>query len=360
MKYKNTYSLPFRFDIPNSSESFLKKRSLLGSKIKFLKRYLYLKFNHQIILEVPNILPQHNKILWINISAPSIGDSLMDLSSRVMLNDRTIDLFTDKKNADIYNYDNYFSSVFTELKNMSQKKYDLVIIDSYSTRSIRIKVQLASKVPYVGMFGFYNGPDVNRILFSYHQMNKLTGYKKEGVDLISLAKPSITISDYDQEFIKRLKLPKNFIAIAIGGEWSFRKFNQWILVIEKLLKLDNDMKIILIGSDNAKQIENEILDKFSTNNVFSFISLLTYNQTAEIICKSNVLFCCDGGLMHAANAFNTKIIVLFARVRPEMRLTNLSKAFSLYDLYDVNNISVEDIMHKYNEAITYDHNHPLS
>ena len=114
----------------------------------------------------------------------------MDLSSRVLLKDRKVDLFTDNKNSELYQDDAIFSAVFTNKKEVD--KYDLVIIDSYSTRSINVKVQVAPLTPFVTMFGYYNGPEVNRVLFSFHQMNNLLDYRKGEVEVNKIAKTSIS------------------------------------------------------------------------------------------------------------------------------------------------------------------------
>ena len=54
--------------------------------------------------------------------------------------------------------------------------------------------------------------------------------------------------------------------------------------------------------------------------------------------------------MHPANALKTPIIGLFARQGPDILLTESICAYSLFDKRDVNNILVEDILQKYNEA----------
>jgi hypothetical protein len=61
--------------------------------------------------------------------------------------------------------------------------------------------------------------------------------------------------------------------------------------------------------------------------------------------------------MHAANAVNTPIVPLFARLAPQMQLTNSSCAFPLFDKNDVNNIPVDDILTKYYEASSFVDNH---
>jgi len=176
LQFKKTYQLPFKYSIPNYITFHLQNTKLYKRLFKFLRRYLYILLKRQFNLEIFKILPEHKKIIWINMSAPSLGDSLMDLSSRILLNDRNLDLFTDKKNANIYKDDNFFNNIFTEIKDLKKLNYDLIIIDSYSSGSIKIKSKIAQKTIYVSMYGYFNGPEVNRVLYSFHQMNHLLGY----------------------------------------------------------------------------------------------------------------------------------------------------------------------------------------
>jgi len=359
--FEKTYTLPFKFDIPNYAKEFLQQRStIIKLWIKFIKRYLFIVFKQQKSLEIINFSSAYQNILWINISAPSLGDSLMDLSSRVLLKDRKIDLFTDKKNAKLYEDDSVFSAIFTNIKEVNKYKYDLVIIDSFSTRSINIKVQIAPMTPFVGMFGYYNGPEVNRVLFSFHQMNNLLGYRKSEIEVNKIAKTSISISTKDQKFVSDAKLPSDYIAIALGGEWDYRTYNNWDKVVEELIRKDSNLHILLIGSENAKDDAKTILGKFSHANVISCVAKFTFNQTAQIIKQAQILLCCDGGLMHSANAVNTTIIPLFARLSEEMQLTENNCSFALFDKTNVNNILFEDILQKYYEAANFDHNYLLS
>jgi len=355
--YRKTYTLPFKFEIPNYSKAFLKETSLIKRWLKYIKRYIYIEIKRQHKLEVFNILPQHKKILWINVSAPSLGDSLMDLSSRLLLKDCKVDLFTDKKNSDLYKDDFIFSKVFNDIRQLGECRYDLVVLDSYSTRSIEIKLKIARLTPFVGMFGYFNGPEVNRVLFSFHQMNNLLGYIKNENELNKIARTSISISIDDQKLIQKTELPHRFIAIVIGGEWEHRTYNKWDSVIEKLISKDNNINIVLIGSDNAKENAKVIFDKFDNYNIFNFVAKFTFKQTAEIINQAKILFCCDGGLMHSANAVKTPIISLFARLEANMQLTESICAFPLFDKTDVNNILVDDILRKYDDACNVVENH---
>jgi ADP-heptose:LPS heptosyltransferase len=353
--FKRTYKLPFKCYIPNYTQDFLADASLLRCRLKYIKRLLFLLIRGQKSLEVDNILSEHQRILWINLSAPSIGDSLMDLSSRILLKNKKIDLFTSKKNGNLYKNDQFFNSIFTKKDDVNRVKYDLVIIDSFSSRSINIKCQIAPKIHYVGMFGYFNGPEVNRVLFSFHRMNQLLGYIKSEIELSNIAKCSISISKSDEKFVNNLKLPMKYIAIAIGGEWKYRTYEHWKQIIQELKKIDNNLPIVLLGSKNAEDSITKILDSDSSTNVINSINKYTFNQTTEIIKRAKVLLCCDGGLMHAANAVNTPIIAMFARLSPKMQLTQSIRAETFYDKKDVNNILVKDIIFKYKEFFKFDH-----
>jgi ADP-heptose:LPS heptosyltransferase len=358
LNYKKTYLLPFKFEIPNYSLAFIKKNSFIKVYLKFIKRYLYIFIKRQNKLEINHILASHKSILWINLSAPSIGDSLMDLSNRVLIKDRNIDLFTDKKNAHLFFNDKIFASVYTHINDFESKKYDLVLLDSYSTRTIKIKAKVAPLTPYTGMFGYYNGPEVNRVLFGFHRMNQLLGYKKSENEINLSSKAFLSISEEDSQIVRNFKLPQKYISIAIGGEWDYRTYNKWDEVINLLIDGDQNLKIVLVGSNNALRVSEELLEKISSKNLFNCVDQFSFMQTAEIINNSKVLICCDGGLMHAANSLNTPILALFARLTPAMQLTESISSFSLYDEDDVNNIEVKNILHSYSNLSNLDGNHP--
>jgi len=353
LNYKNTYTLPFKFSIPSFIDHFISKESNLKTKIKYLKRFIFILLKNQKSLEVFRITDAHQKILWINYSAPSLGDSLMDLSSRVLLKERKVDLLTDKKNVHLYSHDKYFSSIFENINDLKNNNYDLVIIDSFSTKSIKIKSKIAPYSSFVGMYGYFNGPEVNRVLFSFHRMNYLLGSSMTEIEINSIAKCSLTISEYDNSVVSELKLPNEFISIVIGGEWDFRSYEYWINVIKELFRLDKNLNIILLGSQNGKSYVKTILESFSSGNIISYVGKLTFNQSAEIIRQSKLLICCDGGLMHAANAMASPTLVLLARLDEKMQLTLSCKATSLYDSSNVNNIRVKHVIEKYKELTNF-------
>lgn len=356
-QFEKTHTLPFKYAVPNYSNFFLKNTSFFSRFLKFKKRELFIKFKGQQKLEIFQILPSHKKILWINISAPSLGDSLMDLASRTMLINKDLDLFTHEKNVNLYKNDLIFMKVFTHKSEVNAGLYDLVILDSYSTRSINIKTQLAPRNLFVGMYGYYNGPEVNRILFSFHRLNQLLGYIKSENEINRTSKALISFSNLDKQIIEKLRLTKDYITIAIGGEWKYRTYNKWDEVIRLLFKEDESLNIVIIGSSNALGMAKKLLINFENYNIVNCVAKYSFNQTAYIISNSKLLLCCDGGLMHAANAVKTPVVPLLSKLTSKMQLTEAIEDFSLFDKEDVNNIHVSKIIQKYIEASIFVDSH---
>jgi len=346
-RYKETYTFPFSAKIPSYLNEYKLQYSKIKSYSKFIKRYLILLFLKQKKYELKHLPISTKKILWINLSAPSIGDSLMDLSSRVMLKSFNLDLFTSRKNSNVYENDKFFNNIYTDYSAAKANNYDLIIIDSFSSRSIRAKFNIAPKALFVSMFGFFNGPEVNRVLFSFNRMNKLLGEKYSEKEINSFAKPCIYADN------KNICLPNmEFISIVIGGEWEYRTYKNWKKVIKYILNNYKSTEIALIGSINGKSEASKLV-KYFPSRVKSFVGEYSFNQTAEIIRNSKILICCDGGLMHCGNCFKKILVPLFAKLSPEMQLTESITAFSCFDKTDVNNIKPQKIMAKVKLAIDY-------
>ena len=349
-KFNKTFTLPFKSQIPNYVQQHLDSVSLMKRFLKYIKRHLYILLKGQGKLETFNIIEEQTKILWINISAPSLGDSLMDLSGRVLLTEKKVDLFTDINNKHLYENDDFFNNSYTELADLKNNKYDLVIIDSYSTRSLKIKSVVAPDAPYVGMFGYFNGPEVNRILFSFYQMNSLLGDKFDELQLNNLARNYLSISTYDRKLISEIT-PEKYIAIVLGGEWEYKTYKKWDQLIEKISFQDADLTFVFIGSRNATTESKKILAKFPDLKFINLTRRLTFAQSVEVARCARVLFCCDGGLFHGASAMSANIIVLLARLSSEMLLTKNNLARTLYDSNNVNNIPVDCLLREFNQVL---------
>ena len=180
--------------------------------------------------------------------------------------------------------------------------------------------------------------------------------RRSDAEIIDIAKNSLSISRKDQEMVQNI-VPQNYITISLGGEWKYKTYQKWSEVINQLLLDNKNIKIIFVGSKNALRTSKQLLNIFPKDQLLDFTSILSFNQTAEVIRKSEVFLCCDGGLMHAATALDAKIVSLFARLTPEMLLPKNTNLFSLYDQENVNNIRPSKVISKYYEAINSSDNH---
>jgi hypothetical protein len=64
--------------------------------------------------------------------------------------------------------------------------------------------------------------------------------------------------------------------------------------------------------------------------------------------------------MHAANAVNTPIVPLLARLNEQMQLTDSICSFAVFDELDVNNIDIKNIYEMYIEASDFVENSSTS
>lgn len=352
--FKKTYVLPFKYVIPHYTKDYLENTSNFKRFSKFVRRFLFIFFSGQSKLEQQVIQENQKNILWINLSAPSLGDSLMDVSSRILLEDKNVDLYTDKKNGHIYADDKIFQNIITDENLIERNSYDLVIIDSYSTRSLKVKIRNLRNIPFVGMYGYYNGPEVNRVLYSFHQMNHLLGYTLSEKEINETSKANMYTSNSDQQKVDLIDLPSKYVCIVLGGEWDYRTYNGWDKVIAELFLINQDTNVVFVGSSNATQTAVQLTQKFDESNIINCVAKYSFCQTAEIIKRADVVLCCDGGLMHASNAVGTTIIPLFARLTPTMQLTNAIESYALFDKNDVNNIDYKDIVTSYCEYFNID------
>ena len=64
----------------------------------------------------------------------------------------------------------------------------------------------------------------------------------------------------------------------------------------------------------------------------------------------------DKALIDVVNGVVARVIPLFARLQAEMQLTPSCQNYSLFDPANVSNIWVDDIMLKYLEMSSFDHN----
>lgn len=316
----------------------------ISAIIKYLKRRIfcyifieYFGFNSELKV----IQSQHQRILWVNWSAPSLGDSLMDLSSRVLLRDREITLLTHPNNVQLYIEDDVFKFVYAEpariVAELGRGYFDLVICDAFSPRVLLRKLLVEPRAPFVGMYGFLNSFEIHRTYFSFHRMQELLGVTSHEHAIRPLIKTYREQKIYD-------------VCIAVGGEWGYRTYSKWPLVVGRLLDLG--LSVVLVGSSNGIAASNSICDEY--RNVCSLVGTLGIAEVVREIAKAKVFVGADGGLWHIACAIPVPSVVLFAdcqifdetgaRVTRETRDIECE---TLYDEVEVSRIDPESVVNAY-------------
>ena len=273
---------------------------------KYLKRRFFTLLVPRMLGLVPEldrIANDHHRILWINLAAPSIGDSLMDLSARVLLDGREGVLLTHPKNKSLFENDDCCSFIFSEHRELIAKYgknyFDLVICDSYSPRVLIRKMAVAPFVPFVGLYGYLNGFEVHRTYFAFARMMELLSIEKINYPI----RPSISLHN---ELLNQR--PEVDVCIAVGGEWSFRTYDQWCEVVSWLT--EKEYSVSLVGSENGVRDAARISENHPS--VRSTVGCLSLKEVCVEVAKAKVFIGADGGLWHIACAIPVPTVVLFA------------------------------------------------
>ncbi len=335
-----TTSLPNTLFVPSSSNQFVQSGAINRPywRLKFMKRfvvYWVLGRLFGLVLEKRSITSTQ-RILWINFSAPSLGDSLMDLSARVLLGDREVDLFTSPKNSKLYQADPWFKNVFDRADQVG-RGYDVVICDSYATRVLWKKCLVAPVTPLTSMYGFLNGFDLNRTYFAFARM----------LELLDKSQANCAIRPY---LFPYLNIKTNAdLCIAVGGEWSFRTYRHWDVVIDRLISCG--VTIHLVGGANGRDEHETLTERYPqiTSSVGNRL-----DEVASEIASTPIFMGADGGLWHMACAVNRPTVALFADCeifdedgKRVMRDTADLISETLYDAIEVSNIDPHLIVDAY-------------
>ncbi len=338
-KLNQRFILDFSTEIPHQIEEFRRSEpffSALKQTIRTYRRFFTLLFLKQLNLKLDLIPDNASKILWLNPSSTSIGDSIMELSGRKLLNNTKFEvhLLSDRKNSSLYLEDLVFSKVFNDPSQIVET-YDLILMDVYNTKSIKMKSKYFPNVSFCALQGYFYGADFNRLLFSFHRVNALLNYPYTQNEVDSLAHNYLCINDLSTEYFQ--------VVIAVGGEDYLRTYLSWNVVIGELLELNPHLRICLLGSENGLVFAEKIVAEFG-DRVTSQVAKLSLLGTAGVIARAQVFIGADGGLMHIATAFNLNGVALFAKFRPELRLAKNSQVIPIFSSSNVNQIKPSQII----------------
>ena len=288
----------------------------LGQRV--LIRKLYLLINSQLNNLKNCANGKWKKGLWIYDRTSQIGDSLMDLSCRSVLNELglEIDLLCKENIKDLYYGDSWFHQVFSDPNDCQNQKYDFVIIQSIHQRALRRKIKYFKSLPWVCIQGFYDVPDFARAQFGVERIRDLWSIKHQIADYHAKQKINLEPITVRKD---RLRL-----AFALGGMDKVRTYTKWGEVFGKL-QLPATTQITLLGTgEGAASQSIDISTKFSKLNIINKVNKTNLDDVKKILSIQDLLICPDGGLMHLGVACNTtKIVALFINTIPPLyRLPN--------------------------------------
>lgn len=310
---------------------------------RHLRRLVYYKLSGQQAFYREGMDPAWRHGLWLYCGVPQVGDALMDLAPRTLLDRHglTIDLCTELHLAQLFEGDPWFRRVFSlDSSKPDTESYDFVIVQSHKSRSLRQKCRRYRSIPWISMQGFYTGPEFHRAEFATQRL----------IDV--MARQSEITLFYADSRQKLKSLPPRpsmstaslNIAFGLGGVDPLRTYTSWLALAEQLSILF-DLKVTLLGSGNAVEEAKDFAARFR-GQVDNRVNKTTLDECRALMQAQDVVVACDGGLMHLAVTTQACLVSMFhAGVRPDWRLPPNSAATSLQSATgSVNGIATASIV----------------
>ncbi|MGZ5891637.1 MAG: glycosyltransferase family 9 protein [Caldimonas sp.] len=337
-----TYTPPFPQPIASNVERYLAVTPLSKMVSRRARRWLWLAVNGQLGLERSKIAASDRRVLWIHSGMPQVGDSLMDLACRELLrgSGRRIDLLIDPHLVPLYASDEVFTHAYGDPAEAAGNDYDLAVVLGASSHNLREKLGHFRRLPYVNLQGYYTGPEFQRTLFGYFRLAQLLGGGVDEAAIRASARPSMTVSDAARAAVAALGLPPRFVAVAVGGVRGFRTYAHWPAVVAALRQAGFEETIVLLGAANGRAARDAILAGPGATAIVDRVDRHPLPEVFEILRRSTLAACADGGLLHVAHAAGTATVSLFAeRIEPEYRLTQANRSHAFYAATEVSEIA---------------------
>ncbi|MBX9705081.1 MAG: hypothetical protein K5Q00_02410, partial [Gammaproteobacteria bacterium] len=307
------------------TQSWLTRPEEQLSDVHLLKKtvqrliFLWLKGQHRYWKTV--IPAAAKKVLWLHIS-DNIGDSLMRLAPiQLLAKHCQVDLYTSPSAANLFSAGSYFSHVYridADAAQVQQQHYDLVIIDALQTKPLKQKIAVAKDTPFVTLHELFHfcRDDYNPLYYCWWRMQYLL---REFSHDNSEPKRVMDIPVTAVAKISNFNIPKNSIAVAVGGREAYRTYHAWEQVIRLIAQQQPEQHFILLGSDNGAETAQVIKAVLPTVAITNLVAQCSLVETAAILQRCQMLLCADGGLLHVAAAVSTKTVSLFAEEYPDLR-----------------------------------------
>lgn len=327
-----TYTPPFPQPLPSNLAAYLRRASPFKLGWRRFRRMVYLAVHGQSALQRERIEPAHRRILFIHSGMPQVGDALMDLACRDLFRGtgHTVDLLINPHLVPLFAHDDVFARVFGDPAEAARHDYDLAILLTASSHSLREKLKHFRRLPFVHQIGFYNGPEFHRTLFGYYRLAQLLGVPAEPADVLPRACPHMVPGEAAVAAVDALQLPPRFVVLALGGVRGWRTYEHWPQVVQAL-DLPADVAVVLVGSSNGREAADAVQAAAGGRRVIDRVDRHGLPEVYEILRRSAAAACADGGLLHVANAARVPVVALFAeRIDPMYRLTPANRCLAFH------------------------------
>jgi heptosyltransferase-2 len=341
---EETYTPPFAQQLPSNAAHYAATASRRAILWRRLRRWLWLAVNGQTGLERTRIVPADRRILWIHAGMPQIGDSLMDLACRDLLKDREVDLLIDAHLVPLYAHDDVFRHVGSDAAEAARRDYELVIVLGLSAQNLRAKLRHFRKLPWVSLHRYYTSTEFHRTLFAYYRLDQLLGGKADETAVPKQLRPHMIPGAAAVAAVAALGLPARFMVVVVGGVSVSRTYTRWGAVVAAIRARGVAEPIVLLGAANGRGARDEIVAAASNAPLIDAVDRHSLPEVYEIVRRSSLVVCTDGGLLHIANAAEVPTISLFnERIDPSFRLTPANRSIALYIATKVSDIAPDAV-----------------
>ena len=331
---------PWGGAVTSNASAYLLQYTWLARAWRRFKRDLLLLLTGQLQLAQAKVPQTAKRVLYVYLGTPQLGDSIMDLSSRVLWQERglQVDMFTHGSIAYFYAQDPSFNRVITDARDLDVH-YDFLVLQSYGAKCLKFKWRYFFSKPFMALHGHYYGCEFNRLEFA-------DGAWRYALGLPSVPSNEVCPPVFNLRLCHALRARKKCqIFLAVGGVVAWRTYSHWADVIREASKRIPDIEWVLLGSANGLEQAASIMHTFAgSQSVINYVDAMPLEGVFELLQTAGLLVAADGGLLHVGRAAQAPVLGLFAgAIHPRMRFGRAEAAHVIHTASAVEQIAPEVI-----------------
>jgi hypothetical protein len=256
------------------------------------------------------------RMLWWT-TWTTIGDAIMDLSPRFLLPAGVeVELMISPALAPLFAQDSRFTRVHTgwDTVDAAAGRYDFLLVNHFSTDSLRDKRRHLPQVPFAAVLGHMAGEMFSRLHVADARVRQLFGLPPGDplpprLDLAPMAMPDDG---------------RCHVAVALGARDERRRWRGWndalLAVLQRWPAGAKPPCFHLLGTANARPDREGLSPALLATHCVDHIERQSLLQAAQCIAGCDAFVGPDGGPMHVAVATGRPGVAMFSVVPPEYRL----------------------------------------